>query len=279
MERQQSRWGLRGKTFWNWLELLVVPIALVLIGLAFSARQDALQQRLEDQRVEREQKLADQRAQDTALQAYLDQMGELLIEKDLRDAKIGSEVRTLAQTRTLTVLRQLDADHKTQVMQFLIDDRLVQGEVKLDKKGQLVGARYPVISLDRADLRGVDLRGNDLKRAPVGVSVQVYLTDLTGVQLNYADLSGANLSGALLDVADLTGANLSCADLSHTTLYKSVLTGSNLTNAKGIAERSHYLGHQSFKLAGATMPNGQRYENWLKNKKDLKPTVKACDTP
>jgi hypothetical protein len=37
---KQSRWGFRGKTFWNWLELLVVPVALAAIGFVFTMQQD-----------------------------------------------------------------------------------------------------------------------------------------------------------------------------------------------------------------------------------------------
>jgi hypothetical protein len=45
------RWtGFRGMTLRNWLELLVVPLALVVIGFLFSVQQDARQQRIEDQR-------------------------------------------------------------------------------------------------------------------------------------------------------------------------------------------------------------------------------------
>jgi hypothetical protein len=55
---------------------------------------------------EREVEIADRRAQDEALQAYLEQIGQLLLEKNLRDSKEGDEVRTLARARTLTVLRR-----------------------------------------------------------------------------------------------------------------------------------------------------------------------------
>src|SRR5215218_6841378 len=77
--------GFRGKTAWDFLQLLIVPLMLVAIGLVFSLQQDARQQRVEDQRAEAERELAEQRAQDEALQAYLDQMGSLLLERDLRN--------------------------------------------------------------------------------------------------------------------------------------------------------------------------------------------------
>ena len=59
-----SSWtGFRGKTVWDLLQLLIVPLALAVIGLWFAAQQDARQQQIETQRAEAERKLAAQRAQ------------------------------------------------------------------------------------------------------------------------------------------------------------------------------------------------------------------------
>lgn len=43
-ETRQSHWEFRGKTVWNWLELLIVPVALAVVGLWLTAQQDARQQ-------------------------------------------------------------------------------------------------------------------------------------------------------------------------------------------------------------------------------------------
>src|SRR5215210_1842770 len=102
-ETKQSRWGFRGKTVWDWLPIvgaLLVPLVIAL-GTGWITRQQA--QKVENQRAEAERELAEQRAQDEALQAYLDQMSVLLLEKDLRTSEEDSEVRTLALARALTV--------------------------------------------------------------------------------------------------------------------------------------------------------------------------------
>jgi hypothetical protein len=105
----------------DWLQLLIVPFALVVIGFLFTAQQDRRQQQIENQRAEAKRELVEERAQDEALQAYLDQMSTLLLEKDLRNSKAGSEVRTLARARTLTVLRRMDGARKGSIMQFLAE--------------------------------------------------------------------------------------------------------------------------------------------------------------
>jgi hypothetical protein len=228
--------GFRGKTFWDWLELLVVPLALLGIGYFFSVQQNARLQRTENQRVqeaqkienqraEAEQELAEQRAQDEALQAYLNQMSDLLLEKDLRSSEEDSEVRTLARARTTTVLVRLDPKRKPAVIGFLIEAKLIQR----------VAGREPIINLGGADLSGANLRVADLGGA-----------NLTGVDLSDAELSEAYLSGADLRIANLSGANLQLADLSE-----AILLMANLSEAK---------------LSGATMPNGQKSEEWLKDR-------------
>src|SRR5215204_586364 len=178
------RWtGFRGMTVRDWLQLLIVPLALVVISFLFTMQQDARQQQTEDQRAEVERGLAEQRAQDEALQAYLDQLSDLLLEKDLRNSEEGSEVRTLARARTATVIQRLGADGNRNVIRFL-------NEAGLTKN------RRSSIRL----LAGVDLQGAQLGGADLGS------TDLSYTNLSYADLSDADLNGA-----DLIEANLSNA--------------------------------------------------------------------
>jgi hypothetical protein len=112
-----------GKPLWDWLQLLIVPLVLAAIGFWFTASQDARQQQIEGQRAEAERELAEQRAQDEALQAYLDQMSQLIL-----DWKLGEDehcftchrAAPLAQARTSTVILRLDAEHNESVTRFLI---------------------------------------------------------------------------------------------------------------------------------------------------------------
>lgn len=231
------RWaGVRGKTAWDWLQLLLVPLLLGIFAAVltawFNAQQDARQNELEEQRAETERQIEDQRAQDEALQAYLDQMSSLLLEKDLRSSEEDSEVRTLARARSLTVLERLDAERKAEVMGFLVEAKLVQS----------VEGREPPIRLSGANLKKVDMNYYNLR----------------GAILIFADLSGAGLTGADLRGADLRGANISDAFLHDADLREADLSGAfgwteeQLTEAKS--------------LEGATMPYGQKYEEWLKDK-------------
>ncbi len=82
-------------TVWDWISLLIVPSVIAGGSLWFNSQQRA-----------REQQIADYRAQDEALQAYLDQISQLLIDekRPLHRASPGDNLTTEARARTLTVL-------------------------------------------------------------------------------------------------------------------------------------------------------------------------------
>jgi uncharacterized protein YjbI with pentapeptide repeats len=203
------------KTLWDWLQLLsalAIPVVLAVAGFWFTAWQGERQQAIEDQRAKVERDIEDHRAQDTALQAYLDQMTELILEKHLRDSKEESELRTLARARTLTVLGRLGPDRKRSVIQFLYESHLIQ-------KGDAI------VDLENADLSEADLRLDNLSHADLSHA------DLTGAKLSDADLSHADLTGATLSDANLAYANLTYANLTYASSIEADLSGADLTGA------------------------------------------------
>jgi uncharacterized protein YjbI with pentapeptide repeats len=211
----------------DWLQLLIVPFALVVIGFLFTMQQDARQQKIENQRAEAERKLAEQRAQDEALQAYLDQMSGLLIKEDLRASEKESEVRTLARARTLTVVGRLDEDRKGSVVQFLYEAGLLtKGQVDVD----LTGADLREANLSGADLSGADLSNANLSGADLS-NANLPASNLSNANLPNSNLSHSNLSDANLDSADLAYADLRDSDLSDANLRGGDLSDANLSDA------------------------------------------------
>ncbi|MGZ3611524.1 MAG: hypothetical protein ACXVBU_15830, partial [Ktedonobacteraceae bacterium] len=61
---------VQGKTLWDWLQLLIIPVVLALGGYLFTYTTG---------RTERE--IASDRQCEEALQAYIDKISELLLEK------------------------------------------------------------------------------------------------------------------------------------------------------------------------------------------------------
>jgi len=97
------------------------------------------------------------------------------------------------------------------------------------------------------------------------------IVGLTSADLSDAELSDAILNYVMLGEANLRGANLRGADLNNTVLFNTDLADADLrfadlTGAKGMITEE--LEQQVASLQGATMPNGQKYEEWLKDRED-----------
>src|SRR5215218_538290 len=297
-QTKKSRWGFRGMTVRDWLPIggaLLVPLVIALGSWAITWQLE----KLENQRAEAERELAEQRAQDEALQAYLDQMSHLILDRQLLEVEQGDPVHTLAQARTSTAILRLDAEHNESVTHFLITSGLSvrsKDSPRLLRGSTLSHAKLSGAHLPNADLGDADLSGADLSNALL-LNANLIVADLSGAglsnalldnadlvaDLSNADLSGAsllgadlreanllgadlrdaNLLGADLRDANLIGADLSRADLSEANLNGADLENANLSGADGITNAE--LEQQTVSLEGADMPNGQKYEDWLKS--------------
>src|SRR5215213_30455 len=251
--------GFADKSLWEWVQLLsslAIPFVLAIAGFWFTDQQNKSAREIEEQR-----------AQEATLQAYLDQMSTLVLEKNLHNPDPGgvfkidahhkvNKAEIIARARTVTVLRRLDPNRKAQVLQFLVEAALVQN---LPERGRpvmrLVGADLREAPLSSYDLHVINLDGADLSKA------DLHNANLRGASLNSIDLSNANLNGADLTWADLTWADLSEADLSGADLSGADLSEADLSGAKGITVEK--LEQQAYSLQSATIPNGQKYEDWL----------------
>jgi uncharacterized protein YjbI with pentapeptide repeats len=192
---------------WDWLDLLIIPVVLALGGYLFTRSENR-----------RAQQIADQRRQDDMLLAYLDQIGQLLLDKDnrVRDKKKGVEGRTLARGRTYAILGRLPGSHKRTLLEFLYASYLI---------GRTQAGETPTEEQNVVYLRANDLSKADLKDIHLPGAV------LNGGNFRAADLSGAFLSGAQLESADLRSANLRGAILQEAKLYGAILEHADLRDA------------------------------------------------
>jgi uncharacterized protein YjbI with pentapeptide repeats len=240
--RWSSRTGFRGKTLWDWLQLLVIPLALAAIALGFNFLQSDREAKREDARKERELAIAAKaRAQDAqiaadarrdeALTAYLARMEDLTLQHHLTSHP-SKDVALLARTLTLTVLRRLDGRRKVHVIQYLADAGLIRH-------------RSRPLSLVGADLRDLDMRNTTLTvRGPGRQAeaarhfISLYHTDLEGADFRHAHLANVNLEqadlrGANFERAVLSGVDLRGACLTNARFHAAQLFYSNLSRAVG----------------------------------------------
>jgi uncharacterized protein YjbI with pentapeptide repeats len=266
--------GFGDKTAWDWMELLIIPVVLAVGALFFNYAQNIQQRETEQTRAEAQLEAQERSAQEEALRSYLEDMESLILNKGLISSQKGDEVRTIAQARTLAVLRRIAPDRKREIMQFLSEAGLVSRA--LDSNAE------PVVDLDEADWSGADLSRIDLPRAHlVGANLSganlkysgwdevfmehadlsgAYLfgTRLQGAKITGVYLSDADLSDADLSDADLSDADLSNADLSGANLQQADLSGADLQGAQGVTNEE--LEEQAGSLEGTTMPDGAEHD-------------------
>lgn len=157
--------GLRGKTLWDWLQLLIIPAVLAIGGYLFSFTTSRNEKKAADERNRTEREIAQDNQHETVLQEYIDKMSELLLHENLRESQSEDEVRTIARVRTLSVLHRLDILRKRNVLQFLHESKLIHG-------------KNSIIDLDGAELSHADLKEAILHTA-----------NLSRANLSQADLS------------------------------------------------------------------------------------------
>jgi uncharacterized protein YjbI with pentapeptide repeats len=298
----QGRWtwdgtGFEGASLWDWLDLLIVPVALGIGGIWFQRAQRSREIERQESQGQRELEVQEQRAQDDLLQAYLDQMGQLLLDADQPLDKAGpfDTVSRLARARTLTVLQRLDGRRKTSVLRFIYEADLVsyaepeEHLIGLNlvftlshadlSAAALQGTEFPYIYLANANLIGANLRlanlneaqlleanlfKADLSRASLLNRVNLFQAYLVEAVLREVYLDEANLSHATLRKADLSDAKLSKADLRWADLSDAKLNGANLTEASLMEAK--LIGTD---LSGANLTNAHIASTDLRESKGL----------
>jgi uncharacterized protein YjbI with pentapeptide repeats len=258
-----------GKTIWDWLSVLGVPLSLTVIGTVLGYRlqnlstkqaveqakiekeREAKQAEIEKERASIEKEIADSNQKEEVLQAYFDRLSALLIDKNLiaiaaknevpdhrlkEDQELLNASRDIIRARTLSILRRLEGDGKRKgsVIQFLAEAKVIS-KLKLDLSGaNLSGARFHRADLQfaklcRAQLVGADLFDADLRFA------DLHRANLIDSNLCRANLIGTDLSFADLSDADLSFVYLNFADPNNADLIRADFSFADLSRAQLVA--------------------------------------------
>jgi hypothetical protein len=246
----------RGRTLWDWLELLFVPVALAMVAWLF-------------QRQERKNELlfSDNQNQEVVLQNYFKIMSELILKENLFGVKtfrtndlienresLGTSmwetrlpeklraVRAVAQAHTFQAIRQLNTSRKRTLIQYIKDADI--GDFLLESA-----------SLQGVNLSGLDLSCLNFNRANlIDANFQdsiLYKCKLCNAKLKQSDFRRSNLIYAQFHNANLDGTNFECADLQGTAFDGGSMLGANLFKAK----LSHVSSFVNTKLDNVNMRN------------------------
>ncbi len=186
----------RGKTIWDLLTLIIVPLAIALTVWLLNRSQEKNKQQIETKRQEQIALVEADKQRQTALENYYDKMSELLLEENLRgpiktppQKDNSEEARKIARTRTLGLMQIMDADRKAQVLQFIYEADLINKE-------------NPIINL-----LGIDLSDSNLMNASL-LDVKIVGSDFTNANLENAKLMNSNFAGSIFNKSILKNAKL-----------------------------------------------------------------------
>jgi uncharacterized protein YjbI with pentapeptide repeats len=192
--------------------------------------------------------IAEQSSQDAEVQAYLGQVGELLIKGNLHSQTEDADTTAYVQDLTLRVLNRVGAAQKGSVLMFLSGAGLIQ---KARPIVSLLGANLSGANLSYFDLNDTDLSGANMHRA------DLHSAQLASANLNQTNLMGTDLRGAYLVNANLEGADLRGADVRAAQFDGARLSFTNLMGGTGTTAEE--LERVASSLQGATMPDGSKH--------------------
>ncbi|MCA2641355.1 MULTISPECIES: pentapeptide repeat-containing protein [unclassified Microcystis] len=222
--------GFQKKSFWDWLQLLIVPLilafgAVYLNSVSETIAKDGEQQELLKDYFSKMQTLIVETKKSKDSQPKIVETKKSVETTKSKDsqpnpdgAPLLPEFIPIAEALTFAVLDQLDGKRKGKVITYLADSKLITANIK-DKDPKpvidLKNANLKKIKIDNLDMngqlidkdtiQGVIIRGADMTNA-----------NLEKVYLTYSDLTGSDLSNATLTTVDLTGAKMESVKLIKT---------------------------------------------------------------
>lgn len=107
------------KTLWDWLDLLIIPMAIGIIGWSFSKIEK-----------EKSKKREEERSQNEILESFLQTMTDLIIQYDLQNNPTSQKL-AIARARISIATDNLNGERKGQVLQFLYESDLLNVNPKL----------------------------------------------------------------------------------------------------------------------------------------------------
>lgn len=192
----------RGKTFWDWIELAILPIILTLVAYRFTNEQKT-----------RELAIAQSNKGADALQKYFDQLANLFIEQDLSSDEKQSAATEFTKARTLITLDMLDGRQKGHLIRFLYELELINKEATTL---ELRKANLSTLILEPGYYEGINLSKTNLDQA----------------EIFYCNFSKGDFSGCTIENSILENVDFHEADLNYVSFYKSDLFDSNLSRSQ-----------------------------------------------
>ncbi len=188
--------GVRGKTAWDWIALMLVPSMVGFGTFLISAAQTRVEEN---------------RQQEVAMQQYFDRISHLL----LSEGGLSREKSAVGRAHTVAILSLVSGERAGRVLVFLDEVGVMELFVNNLENQNFDGAELKDFDLHRMDFEGSSFRDADLEDSDLSRTdfedTNLRGADLDGVDFSRADFEGANLKDATLVGTDFRGADLSDA--------------------------------------------------------------------
>lgn len=219
---QADRFGFDSKSFWDWMDLLLVPLVIAFAGFWFTQSQKRVELEISKKEKEADRQLSlDQQRQNT-FDTFLEQITDLLLNYNLLGSKKGDQLQSIARAKTLMTFRNLDGVRKGLLLKFLHEAGLIQKDNVIIS---LAGADLRNIQLSKSIFENICLSHTDLSKANLSESI------LTKSDVIYANLSGANLQGIFISDSDAYGAKFQNSDLRNSHILKTQMRDADFHEA------------------------------------------------
>ncbi len=205
------------KKLWDWLDLLIVPLSLILLGWIYRAYEKS-----------KEEKKEIENQQNEIIDSYFRIVSDLIIKSNLLDKIKNKESKIIARTRTIIAVENLEGERKGQVLQFLYESELI------DNIGlNILGANFRNVQVSGIVLRGITIKGvyfcgadfeNTFLDKSCFISCNFSNTNFKGSSMENTSFKYSNLSNCKLTNIDLTKVDFEGIDLSNADLSNSKIT-------------------------------------------------------
>jgi hypothetical protein len=222
--------GFQKKSFWDWLQLLIVPLMLAFGAFYLNYASET-----------RDKQIAEEGKQQELLKDYFSKMQTLILAEktlpksnnkptgspslDQNQPKLSPESQAIARSLTLAVLDELDGPRKGKVITYLAESNLINKpnpEIKLDR------ANLQDLVLQDVDMNGVKIYKADMTKANL-TDVSLINADLTLSIFSSATLQKVNFSGATLDKSNFYNTKLKNITISTSSKFQNVCYNSEGT--------------------------------------------------
>jgi len=238
-----------GKTVWDWLSLLGVPLTLFLLGAWLQQKQQERARELSEEQegrakkfAEEQQNIADNETKEEILQTYFDRLSVLLIDRNLIALSNKSNSSTISSE-----------EEELEEEEFLDSSLDVIPARTLTPEEELLDSALDVIRARTLSILRRFKNDPERKTSVIKFLIETGIVGKLKLNLSEADLSGATLSGANLNKANLSGANLSGANLNKAKLSRANLSGANLEQANLSGARLYKADLKRANLKGANL--------------------------